>query len=386
MKYETARELLKPCLTDYAERVLKHSGRKSYVCPYCGSGTGDKHTGALSLMPDGKRFKCFSCGRIGDVFDLAKQCESITGGAVEVLRHVAELYNVDIDAPETTVSTDASRTAVKSQDAKATAKPPIEEKPAAASTTATALPDPDFMDYYRRCRQNLERCQAAQDYLTGRGITMATARRFWLGFDPRCDPANAPAGRGHYWYAVPRIVIPCSRGFYVSRRVDGAQDATKVYPLGCHVALFNAKIMDAGEPFYVVESATDAMIFEQVGCHAVAINSCVNWRLIVRWVQEGGRNPYPLLIALDNDKDGREKAAELKQALDEMSIPCRLFKHAKEGEVAGSLDILYCGCKDANDAYLKDKSDFTFWAHDFLKIAREVVGEVVDDDEEESTA
>ena len=52
----------------YAMQHLTKSKGNQYVCPFCGSGTGENGTGAFTLYDDG--FHCFSCKKSGDVLDL----------------------------------------------------------------------------------------------------------------------------------------------------------------------------------------------------------------------------------------------------------------------------------------------------------------------------
>ena len=70
MDRETAREQLKGNLRSYVEQIThKSKGANMYVCPLCGSGTGSHSTGAFSIK-DGTSWKCFSCNKGGDIFDL----------------------------------------------------------------------------------------------------------------------------------------------------------------------------------------------------------------------------------------------------------------------------------------------------------------------------
>ena len=61
-------------LKDYAENKLKRKD-KTFVCPNCGSGEGPNGTPAFFLK--GESWRCFSCDRSGDIFDLAGIVEGI---------------------------------------------------------------------------------------------------------------------------------------------------------------------------------------------------------------------------------------------------------------------------------------------------------------------
>lgn len=67
-------------LAAYAEKRLTHSekgSKKQYVCPFCGSGTGEKKTGAFTVYETDDRFFCFKCRKGGDIFDLVRKVEGL---------------------------------------------------------------------------------------------------------------------------------------------------------------------------------------------------------------------------------------------------------------------------------------------------------------------
>lgn len=83
-------------LRSWCESNLEANG-KTFTCPFCGSGTGPRRTSAFSIH--GGKFKCFSCGESGDVYDLAAHVHGIdntdAGGKREVVNRVAEWAGVD---------------------------------------------------------------------------------------------------------------------------------------------------------------------------------------------------------------------------------------------------------------------------------------------------
>ena len=71
MNRDEAKEYVKNHLRDYVEQITDAGNQRGfYICPFCGSGTGRKHTAAFSINRDGQHYKCFSCGEYGDIFDL----------------------------------------------------------------------------------------------------------------------------------------------------------------------------------------------------------------------------------------------------------------------------------------------------------------------------
>ena len=65
------KETLKTFLLDYVQEVTQKSkGTNQYICPLCNSGTGKNGTGAFTFYPETNSYKCFACGRYGDIFSL----------------------------------------------------------------------------------------------------------------------------------------------------------------------------------------------------------------------------------------------------------------------------------------------------------------------------
>ena len=62
---------VKKYLINYVQEITKKSkGRNQYICPICGSGTGNNHTGAFTFYPENDTYYCFSCQDSGDIFSL----------------------------------------------------------------------------------------------------------------------------------------------------------------------------------------------------------------------------------------------------------------------------------------------------------------------------
>lgn len=65
------KELLKPFLINYVQEITpKSKGKDQFICPFCNSGTGKNGTGAFTYYPDSHTYKCFACGKYGDIFTL----------------------------------------------------------------------------------------------------------------------------------------------------------------------------------------------------------------------------------------------------------------------------------------------------------------------------
>lgn len=59
---------LKRHLKELIQQTTKPSKNGFYNCPFCGSGTHEHGTGAIKYNPSTDTFKCFACGKYGDIF------------------------------------------------------------------------------------------------------------------------------------------------------------------------------------------------------------------------------------------------------------------------------------------------------------------------------
>ena len=323
MDYKSAREELKPMLRDYVERITRKSrGSGMYVCPFpdCRSGEGSKHTGAFSVdKRNPTRWKCFSCGRGGDIFDLIGEIEGIPE-PLDQLKRAGEIYGIDLNGSDT-----------------GNQNQPRNERNTDMNihTNAYSQEKEDYLEYYRACQGRLKET----DYLAKRGISEKVASRFMLGYDP-----NFTKGTGaKAWEA---IIIPTGRHSFVARNTDPDADSTNRYRKTGSAAPLNYKALrDARKPIFITEGELDALSYIEVGGEAIGLGSTSNIHIFINDYLKEIRPARPLLLSLDNDEKGRKATEELAGALDELKIP--YYK----------VD-LYGDLKDANEALLADREAF----------------------------
>ena len=310
MRYETTAEEIKKRLPDYAEeRLTRSKGKNQYNCPFCGSGTGSKGTGAFTVYPGDNRYKCFSCGASGDIFDLAARVEG-TDSMGKTFRILSERYGMGTDRSVRTF-----------------------RRPAAAT---------DYTRLYERAHENIDKT----DY--HRGLSRETLDRFMVGFVPDWQPSGHPDAP-----KTPRLIIPRSPTSYLAR--DTRSDVpeyqkpyTKQSSPG-KMSLFNLSALGQSEkPVYVVEGEIDAMSICDVGGEAVATCSTANVNAFVqavRTLKEEKKPVPPLIIAFDDDDAGRNASQRLSEAL-------------RGEEVLYGVYIPHKGFKDANEALRGSRDDF----------------------------
>lgn len=314
-------------ITNYLSKA-PHGG---YICPYCGSGKGPHGTGAVKVYRDTNTAACHACHDPGktarkfDVLDCIQKslnCDynmalqegaRILGFEIASNRGAAARVSYTPEPPETTQS------AQDKTDDKTHAGQP--ETPQEGTETAA---EADYSDYYMECMQRLDD-PAALSYLQARGISIETAQTYDVGFDPESDPANMPgAPEGVYRpYPVPRLIIPCSNGFYIARSIDPkTPTAVKApNPKDSKPKYFNGKEIRRPGPLFVAEGAIDALSIIEVGGRAMALNSTNQAGNFIKSVKRHkDAIQCDFIICMDNDKAGREAEEIIDKGLQEAGV------------------------------------------------------------------
>lgn len=111
--------------------------------------------------------------------------------------------------------------------------------------------------------------------MQARGISIETARRYLIGFDPASNPGNLS---GHSLHPMPRLIVPSDKSFYFGRSVvDTDKRFKKINPKGSVSTVFNLKTLSKpNDVIFVVEGVFDALSVIEAGGGAVALNSTSN--------------------------------------------------------------------------------------------------------------
>lgn len=343
MDRETARENIRARLKEYVERVTERSSRAGgnmYICPLCGSGSGSHGTGAFSIIGD--KWKCFSCGKGGDIFDLIGELEH-TADYNQQLQSAAAVFNIIIDSGRTSAKQDFSPIR------------PIEgfrtdySKAAAQSADQQEQPQ-DYSAFIAECAQNIDQT----DY--HRGLTLDTLHRFNVGFCWSWKHPKAPQKAPY----TPRLIIPTSSESYIARdtRADvppEQRDYTKQKVGKLHIFNYSA-LYAAVQPIYIVEGEIDALSIIDAGGEAIGLGTTTMTGRLLSLLE---KNPpaQPLIIALDNDGAGEKAAAELVNGIKSPDGTQR-----QKGLQALEIPFFRCNIagqyKDANEALQADRAAF----------------------------
>lgn len=329
MNRDTAKDMLKERLTDYVGMITKnaHGGKYVYICPLCGSGSGKNGTAAFNInRHDLTQWKCFSCEKGGDIFDLIGEFEGLTGYSAQFAR-ACELFGITADTETPT-------------------PPP---KPKQETCCEIEVPK-DYSEYCRRAAEHIEET----DYWKKRGLSLETVKRFGIGYDAEWRSPKNPNAR-----PSTRLIIPTDTGEYIARATDPGDNYR--YMNSGSIGLFHAARADSDElrngydcRLYVVEGAIDAMSIAEMGGDAVALNSVSNWEKVLPEIIGGkytGRYAHiyhtrgTVIIALDNDARGQETAQKLLKQLTDNRINAVIYNPSGD-------------YKDPNEALKEDREGF----------------------------
>ena len=352
MTREQAKDEVRGYLRQYVESITIKSKTGKYVCPLCNSGLGRKKTGAFSIAEGGQKWRCFSCGKSGDIIDLIGLYEDLD--ARESFDRAYSMFGLRIDATprgkNEKGATEKMKDNTESNGIMAAYYRRIGETAAGEST---------FRPFLLQAQEGIE-SPAALAYLSKRGISLETAKKYGLGY---VDAWKHPKA-GNMVKSTPRLIIPVSEYNYLARdtrdEIPAAEqdyEKSKVTARNNLSWTFNAGALETvKQPVFVVEGEIDALSIIDAGGAAVGLGSTAYTKQFIKAVTAAGRRE-PLIIALDNDEPGQQAAAEISSELTALQVPFIIADP--------------CGGADPNDALTKDRDAFITWIKGNEKRAQE---------------
>ena len=340
MKREEARAEINSRPDLVLSQLQKSKGGKQYICPICGSGSrgGRDSDGALTYYPDSNRFTCFACS---EHEGFGKPGQDVLG-ALCLLWRCSE--NEVFDREGITIDGSGYQNATRSpqngfSEGKGANTPPATKTAETASQELTEAAD--LTAYFAECRDRLKQSPEAISYLQARGISLDTALQYWIGFDPKADPAQSK-------HPTPRIITPTCRTHYIARSIDPdtPKQWAKMNNKGGTPAIFNAKVLQdsSTEAVFVVEGFFDALSIIEVGGQAIALNSTSNASKLLEQLREK-RTGATLILCFDNDDAGKKCTKTLREGLQRLNISYV------------TADICN-GCNDPNEALQANRENF----------------------------
>lgn len=297
---------------------FQKAGRKGYVCPICGSGSGKHGTGITAW--DGVHFTCWAknCFTNADVFEIYGKQHG-TSDFMEQLKGLCDVYGISLDK-QTKPHTDY-------------------KKPYKTLHTENINPVKEQTDYTAFFKDAHKHLKDTNYY---RGISLETLNRFNVGYVKGWTSPTAEKK-----YPSDRLIIPTSKNSYIARATTATDKAYKALKEG-ELHLFNGEALtNSTQPVFIVEGEIDALSIIDLGFNAIGIGGTSGVSLFLQEVQ--AKNPtQPLIIALDNDEAG--EAATKK--IEAQKGPLTAFMHF------ATVSTLYGKEKDANGAFTARKDTF----------------------------
>ncbi len=292
-------EKIKPYLLDYVNEITelsRNGGKNQYVCPLCNSGTGSHRSGAFTVYPDTNSYNCFACDSNGDIFNLYGEMNNITDFKT-IADELKSKYNISSSQP----------IRQKKQVTK-----PVEQRE-----------EKDYTKFFTMAEKHLQET----DYLTNRGLSSDTQRKFRCGYISSFIYKNNQT--------TSAVIIPTSNSSFMWRSTI---ENIKQKRGTAHI--LNPLALNA--PYcFIVEGEIDCMSIDECDFACIGLGSTSNIRKIFNY----DTSKTVLIIAMDNDKAGMKSARELERLCEEHRTPY----------ITASNDI-WNDCKDANELLVKDKS------------------------------
>lgn len=318
-------------LADYLMKRDRREGkRQGWICPCCGSGSGQNGTG-LDFIEDTKIFLCHSEDKGRDIITLWAMVKGldVRNDFITILKEMCDVVHLSYDDIKNTNYKSISKT---------------QSKPVTVDNTPQQKDEAQKeknREFIIKAQANFsEGCEAMQ-YLQCRGFKYSTCKKYGLGFDT-------------YYKSV---VIPTSESSYIYRSIHGKDRGNSKGKQ--HI--FNEELLfqiiaknDLKQYLFICEGWADSLSFLDNECQSIALNSTNNSKKFLEIITKNKNTfdkDFIFLLALDNDKAGKEATAEIMEELKKLGLKCF--------DVTSYL-VAYGGnnYKDVNEAYIDNREEF----------------------------
>lgn len=375
-KFEEVKQ--KVLLSDYIRNryPFKMSGKRLRFnkCPFCNGGD----CADIFKKGDYEQFDCKQCGKKGSIIDFYGYENNIDAqtneGKSQIINELCKAYGIDNNT--------------NTQEAKQ--KPSTELIQAKIKTIKqhedNKIKKYDFTDVVDRLHKQLLESPEGMNYFLDRGLSEDTIKRFKLGYEPKginealkdypelhyykdlaeCYPYFVPMFKeGVCEYILPRQDIKILEKklqegeLYKIDKEGNKREYPKTMNLkNVPTTIYNLDEAMKNDLIFICEGWCDALSLENEGYKSVALNSVTSVSKFINMIQEvKDYQSKTYVIALDNDKSGKEARQKLQDEL--QNLKCRVKHLYPEGE----------GVKDINDMLLKDEKSLLY---SIIKIEQEI--------------
>lgn len=293
---------LKREIKSYSPEVLQSHGvlqpardGKSYVCPYCGNGTGENGTGvSFTTSGDAYIFHCLRCNGSGDNlhilanhFNLSLQGDDFQ----KMILQSADLFGI---------STDSTRPKSKNK--------VFDFQPSQKDSAEIEKLQKEYKAYIEESQKNLP------DFIKSvggkyRGLTLETLQKFNCGFVQK------------YKYQVPpdsRLIMPNSEYSFSARHIDESVSKDLRFRKSAKVEhqIFNIDALTQGENILIVEGEIDCMsIWQATKLPCIALGGVANYDKLLNILDLNESIRPNFIILFDDDDAGHKNSKVLSEKL-----------------------------------------------------------------------
>lgn len=299
---------LKELLPDYMDLLeeqgmIENRGNNYWTCPFCDSGNNQNHSAAFHI--NGTRYKCFSCNKHGDIFDLVAYIEKLPNDWKKHYNRTLQIMRPYLEKVKSVKSEHIKKSEVKKEE--------------------------DYRDYLHECHKNIDKT----DYFIKRGLSKEIIDRFNLGYDINKNLVTIPYNPDYKGY-VHRVLWDAENKY--------CKYGNEIFNVD---ALYADNIHDDRGYVFVTEGQIDAMSFEEIGLRAIGLGGTNEITRLTNQLKNRPCNKI-LVLAMDNDRAGRRATGKLIEGLaeDVLDQDYIVYSH------------LYGKYKDANEYLIADKEGF----------------------------
>lgn len=274
-------------------------------------------SGSFTVFAKDQGWKCFGCGKTGDIFSFIQELDKIT-------------FKEAVEKVKLFVGGGTKWEQDKAQ-VEAVFKPVMPDK-----TYITFS-----MDQYSIFENNLVKSKEGIEWLAGRGISLETAQRLHVGFTQDVKGKSGPDNKDindKGW-----IVFPCIEdGKVVSIKYRSIIRKVFCKQPQMRTSLFNTPTIDIFEPVYLVEGECDALALEEAGFKAVSLASASSYPT----PEQKDQLMQATSVFLSGDMDGavgEEVMGKLWNDLEERTFMLKWPGIAKDA------NEFLLSCKDVDD-------------------------------------
>ena len=330
-------------------------------CPFCGGGD------CADVYRKGKheQFDCKQCNRKGSIIDFYGYENNIdaqtTEGKSKIVNELCKAYGIvnDTNSQETKLKAYMERLQAQKSENKDT------------NQYEAKIKKYDFTDIAEKLHQQLLNSDEGMRYFIDRGLTEDTIKKFKLGYEPKgineafkdypevhlyndlaeCYPYFIPMFKdGVCEYILPRQDIKILEKKLQDEKLHKTdkEGNKREYPKTMNLknvptTIYNFDGAIKEDLVFICEGWCDALSIETLGYKSIALNSVTGISKFIKMLQEvEDYQNKTYVIALDNDKSGKEARVKLKEEL--VKLKCRVKNLHPDGE----------GVKDVNDMLVND--------------------------------